>query len=1575
MTPPADPLTDVVLDELRALAAEPGAPAVRVLQIGAGAAGRTAALLDRLGALAVPVEEYRCTDVDDAALRGLRAAVTDPGYLRLDRLDPRQPLDGQGVAPGSYDLLIVPDGFGAAGEYRRAVRTVKAALARDALLVLRDAAAGSEPGGAVLSTEGFTDVEVLGHGATRVLVGRSDGLVRRDAPDTGAPARTAGAAGAVRTPAPTGEHGRIVRQTVIDTLADALGLAAGQVEPDVSFADFGLNSVSGVRFLHSLNEALGTRLESTVIFDYSSADRLAAHILAEGLVAAPAPPAVTPARTPTPAPAPVVVSAPAPRTPTAADGVAVIGMSGQFAHSENLDQLWAHLRDGDSLVDEVTRWDLDAFYARFPASEHGYCRRASLLDGVDLFDPQFFGISGLEATYMDPQQRLFLEQSWAALEDAGHVGAGAAGLACGVFAGYNGSDYHHLCGVNPPAQAMWGNAASVLSARIAYFLDLQGPALTIDTACSSSLVAIQLACQGLTIGELDLALAGGVYVSSTPGFMLGASQAGMLSPDGTCYSFDSRANGFVPGEGVGVLVLKRLADALADGDHIHGVIRGWGTNQDGATNGITAPSARSQERLERHVYDRFGIDPAGIGMVEAHGSATPLGDPIEFQALSRAFAAHTDARGYCALGSIKTNVGHTTSAAGVAGALRVLLALRHHQIPPSLNFDRPNPQIDFTQSPFYLNTKTVDWPAPDGGAPRRGAVSSFGLSGTNAHLVIEEAPPVTDRHRPRSAHLIVLSARSPEQLREQAERLAAHCADQPGLDLGDAAFTLLTGRRRLRHRLACVAGDPAELAGALRGYVRGERPAGVLTGHVAADEPERAMLRRFGEQCVRDSRDREGSELAEHLQAVGELFVQGYELDYAGLFAGDRYRRVPLPTYPFARERYWAPGPGTPELPAAPVAAAVVVDAPVGDVDDVPGALTASVAGLLALPADRIDPDAPLLAHGFDSINAVALSRHVRDVYGADLSARDIFEGGTLRAVIGLVTGMIDAGATPAVPAVPAAADPAQAGPLSAGQGVLWAVQQLAPHSTAYHLPHAFRIRGPVDPEALRTALLRLADRHPALRATFTVEGAEPVQRADGAPPALELLDARYRGNGQIAAMLRDRTDAPFDLERGPLLRAHLLTRADDDHILLTVTHHLVFDGTSLMVFMRELTVLYLAARSGRELPLPALEASYADFVAWERGYLAGERGGRDAGYWRDRLADPPPALRLPTDRPRGEATRFSGAVLERQLPAELTGRIADLALATGASPFVVMLGAFAAELRHWSGQDELLIGTPLQGRPERRFEGLIGYFMNQVPIRVRAGAGQTFAALTADVRTAVYEAFDHGEYPVSELGLGAAADVRVTFVFQNWLEDPRRALRPDGDVADADLLPLEPILGLHQQGMFDLTLELVRTGEAYTMLLLYNPELFDPATVDGFAGRYADRLAAACDDATVVLGPVPQAAPSPSPSLEPAPAATEADVRAVVTAAFQEALGVDDIDPADNFFDLGGHSVLLVNLTLKLRAALGRDVQSVELFQNPTIDALVRHLSPASTGPSYERSRRKGLARRAALARMAVPA
>ncbi len=383
--------------------------------------------------------------------------------------------------------------------------------------------------------------------------------------------------------------------------------------------------------------------------------------------------------------------------------IAIIGISGRFAKSETVDQLWQHLARGDSLIEEVTRWDLSTYFTDSNGEKTNYCNHGSFLENIDSFDPMFFQVSGTEAKYMDPQQRIFLEESWKALEDAGYAGEDIKGRQCGVYVGVNGVDYKQLF-ENAPPQAFWGNIGSVLPTRISYYLDLQGPTVMVDTACSSSLVAIHMGCQGLWLGETDMALAGAAFVQSTPGFYLDSNRAGMLSLTGQCHTFDEGADGFVPGEGVGVILLKRLSEAVGDGDHIYGVIRGTGLNQDGASNGITAPSSISQERLERGVYDTFKIDPEQIGMVEAHGTGTKLGDPIEFIALTRAYAKYTDKKKFCAIGSIKTNLGHTAPTAGLAGVFKVLKSLQHKQIPPSLNFRSGNPNIRFEDSPFYVNT-------------------------------------------------------------------------------------------------------------------------------------------------------------------------------------------------------------------------------------------------------------------------------------------------------------------------------------------------------------------------------------------------------------------------------------------------------------------------------------------------------------------------------------------------------------------------------------------------------------------------------------------------------------------------------------------------------------------------------------------------------------------------------------------------------------------------------------------------------------------------------------------------------
>ena len=818
----------------------------------------------------------------------------------------------------------------------------------------------------LLQEEGFHSVEFLASSARafgqEVIVCESDGLIRlktfarSQAAETKAvtpePSISLNVTGGNLPPAALAKgHADevahdlfdFVQRTVGSLIADTLKLDARGLEIDQAFADYGLDSIMAIKTVEALNRKLSTELTTTSLFDYSSVGLLTKHIVEEfapqvlqalgvdqrneadePLVSrheraeesdVSSPLLARASRTDFKSPAAILDTVTAGRE-AASTRLAVVGLSCRYGRAGSAEEFWNYLASGSDLTEEVSRWDLAGLQLTNGAA---YCNRGGFLRDIDCFDPLFFNISGAEASFMDPQHRIFLEESWKALEDAGYAGVATEGKRCGVYVGHNGSDYHSLFPDDPPPQAMWGNAASVLSARIAYYLNLRGPAVTIDTACSSSLVATHLACQALLNREIDFALAGGVFVQCTPSFYVMTSRSGMLSPTGRCHTFDNDADGFVPGEGVGVVLIKRLEDAQAAGDHIYGIICGSGINQDGATNGLTAPSAASQENLERTVYDRFGIRPEEIQMVEAHGTGTKLGDPIEWDALTRAFRGYTDKTKFCAIGSVKTNIGHTTAASGVGGLIKVLLSLQHRQIPPSLNYKQGNSFINFEDSPFFVNTVLRDWTTPDGQS-RRAAISSFGMSGTNAHLVVEEAPTSVFQPQERGVFLIVLSAKSEWQLQQQARQLADFCRDNADTACNDISFTLLVGRRHFNFRLACVVRNTRELETVLRKWVTQENVSSVcVSGTVDVQRRGRKSLVQLGNQCVSAAaHDGELIRRIENLSSVAELFCVGCDLDYERLFSGSRCQRVSLPTYPFAKERYWVPMDGKANLGLLP---------------------------------------------------------------------------------------------------------------------------------------------------------------------------------------------------------------------------------------------------------------------------------------------------------------------------------------------------------------------------------------------------------------------------------------------------------------------------------------------------------------------------------------------------------------------------------------------------------------------------------------------------------------------------------
>uniref|UniRef100_UPI00188E6CB0 type I polyketide synthase n=1 Tax=Micromonospora sp. S-DT3-3-22 TaxID=2755359 RepID=UPI00188E6CB0 len=557
-----------------------------------------------------------------------------------------------------------------------------------------------------------------------------------------------------------------------------------------------------------------------------------------GVPVTPAPAAPGPAgpavSSPAPAaPASAAVTSVAVATPAATDrhDIAIVGIDGVFPNAGNLDELWEVLTRGEDCLREVpkSRWDIDDYYS--DAAEPGtvYLRRAGFVDDLTDFDAPFFRISPAEAQWIDPQQRHLIQSAWRALEDAGLSGR-TAGRSTGVFVGASYQHYRDMVvGDVVQTAAGLGNHNAILANRVSYFLDLSGPSMTIDTLCSSSLVALHTAVRSIRNGECDQAIVAGVHLAMSPQYFQLGSRLRSFSPTGASRAFDAGADGFVPGEGVVTVVVKPLVDAVRDGDRVRGVIRGSAVNHGGRTSGLTVPSSAAQREVIVAALRDAGVGVEGFGMVEAHGTGTSLGDPIEVEGLTRAWRGFTSRTQFCAIGSLKSNIGHLEPAAGLAGLVKVLLSLEHQVVPATLHVVRPNDHIRFEDTPFFVADQPVSWPRV-AGAPRRAAVSAFGMGGVNAHVIVEEAPlPATRETLPQGSYVVKVSAASEDGVRRLADGYARMLSGVDASVVGDVGFTANVGRASHRFRVAVQGSDGSELAGGLGAVAGGDRPVGRLS--------------------------------------------------------------------------------------------------------------------------------------------------------------------------------------------------------------------------------------------------------------------------------------------------------------------------------------------------------------------------------------------------------------------------------------------------------------------------------------------------------------------------------------------------------------------------------------------------------------------------------------------------------------------------------------------------------------------------------------------------------------------------
>ncbi|MDO9105380.1 MAG: amino acid adenylation domain-containing protein [Methylovulum sp.] len=1143
--------------------------------------------------------------------------------------------------------------------------------------------------------------------------------------------------------------------------------------------------------------------------------------------------------------------------------IAVIGVAGRYPQANTLTEFWHNLKTGRDSVVEIpeARWDWQAEQQSAQqdkqAGSKGYCRWGSFLDGVDQFDPLFFNISPPEAEAMDPMERLFLETVWNLLESTGNLGETLQQSYQSRVGVYVGAMYQQY----QAAEAL--SSYSAIANRVSYFFNFQGPSIAIDTMCSSSIVAVHTACASLLSGECGLAIAGGVNLSIHPKKYRGLSLGQMLGSHVNSTSFGD-GDGYIPAEAVGAVLLKPLAKAIADGDTVLAVIKATSTNHGGQANGYAVPNPHAQASVITDSFAKASIDPRTVSYVESAANGSPLGDALELSALNKAFGQADGDGQYCAIGSVKSNIGHAEAASGMSQLTKVILQLQHQQLAPSIKAEPLNPNINFGQGPFYLQRELQPWRRPvvkstraDGLVqeleyPRRALVNSFGAGGSNATLIIEEFIPA-DAARPDMAtagapQLVLLSAKTPERLQAVVRQMLAFMAQQT-LPLADLAYTLQVGRAAMPCRMALVVHQQQELIEKLQQYLHAAAddgadkalPDGCFTGDADEDHSDiKALLSGNAGQTMLQTL------LAEkELARLGLYWSKGVSIPWHSLHEGAPVRRIALPTYPFAKSRYWLATPGgavetrTASPAANPASWHSDPDQPIRIT--MQQYLLTALAETLSLEAGAIKPHKNLQDYGVNSIIALRIMRGFEDAFGLKMSGRDLLAYPTIAALAGHFAAKFEPkpdSKRPVLPVQPASLQ----SPLSEGQKGLWLLQKLSPETSAYNVPIAFRVKRQLDTAAFKQACAYLLQRHPLLRSRIREDQGEPYQMIPS-DYALSFQEEGCDGMTEAAllARLKELCKLPFDLEQGPLMRVQLFSCHGQLPVVLITLHHIIVDGRSAVLLIQSLMAAYDDYAQGIEPSSPPAETGYYGFVAWERQMLASAAGQEHLRYWQQQLAGEIPPLALPTDYPRPAVQRFNGKTYEVPLSPVLAQQLKALAAAQGMTLSVVFLAAFKVLLYRYSGQVDIAVGMPTLGRPQRRYEDIIGYFINMIVIRSRFSAEQTFTDVLNKLRLTVVDGLDHAEYPfpglVRELKINRDPAVaplfQVSYAYQNFVS-----------ANDASAFAgLEMLSGIHQEGADDIGLEIHEAADGYVVKIDYNCDLFADSTIQRMMQHYLGLL------------------------------------------------------------------------------------------------------------------------------------
>ncbi|MCP4134083.1 MAG: amino acid adenylation domain-containing protein [bacterium] len=1398
--------------------------------------------------------------------------------------------------------------------------------------------------------------------------------------------------------------------------------------------------------------------------------------------------------------------------------IAIIGISCRVPGAENYSEFWQNLDKGINSISEIdeSRMKLDSFFSPdYSDPNKSHSKWGGFLKNIDAFDNKFFQISPAEAKNMDPQQRILLEETWKCIEDAGISQNSLSASRTDVYIGFMATDYKQLSvddSFEVNQYSCSGSYSSILANRISFYFGLTGFSKAIDTACSASMAAIYDAVNTLQTQNSDYAFVGGVNMILHPYKYISFSKARMLSPDGQCKTFDKDANGYVPGEGVAVILLQPLKKALDEKNNIYGVIKGSAVNHVGRARHLSAPTVKSQKELLLSAFNNANIDPGKLSYIEAHGTGTSLGDPIEIEALSTAFREHTEKKQFCKIGSAKSNIGHLEGAAGIAGVIKVLMMMKNRHIPASLNISNYNPLINWESTPFVIATEGADWTSDE---PLLAGVSSFGFGGVNGHVVLESFQYPVETEETNGISLpFILSAKSAFSLEQVIKRWKAfvNSDEFSRMKLKDICGTLTHGRTPLKFRIAGVVSSKEDIKSILHetdlpvqgstlkktalligqytdrdisvsslcsrfpflndyitpildviekhtgkreicntndslnefiglyitsqlllspglepdlvaGHGTGALVSYALSGALPVEqvvdsffnkepgsslEPVRPLVpllnpitgeieyphkfdAEYVESLISESKV-DAATYEEYFKKARTLFesqftfknyllkwnraLQQVDLSAEKLFREngnenksayklllmvmifsalrllyekwDLEEHFPENKTPFydlvnlivdevitndefvavlaarvpdygkiagsmntrqkkIKHPYQAPDrlnklgsinnagrwiDVNPELlksytviqtgstnPGIQNSVQIEID------ENINPGLLKSMVNLWLLGADiqwdkiisdgsfykkplpvyqfnrgafwlekaknlegkknmekitdsnEIDEMKKMNNHGETQDMKIELIKELKSEIIAELKAE--LKAGLKENIkedsIEIKTEITRQNEAEAETTI-------ECHPLSAGQKDLWMIYKISPENYAYNVSNIFRVNDKLNIEALRKAYKQLILRHPVLRTRFIELNNTPVQEIN---PEAKLFfqhkEIATKTEDDLIDFLKPLAREPFNLEEGPLVRLHVFTDSslpNSSNIILITFHHIIYDGTSILTLVEDMRSYYLAEVRGKTPPLPPLETTYEDFVTWQEDMLSSAEGKKHKDYWLNKLSGELPVLELPTDNPASKARDYIGETFISEISEEETNQLKKLAWSEKVFLYPLMLSAYTILLHRYSGQDDILVGSPVSGRPGKKFNKLMGFFVNMVVLRMNCNDNMTFREFLRQVQNTVSEALTHGDYPLHELtkDLKGSRDSGLlfdaAFLFQNYITG-----------SNIEKSGIELDFRLHQNGYFNFNLEIIEHDNKCLLFFKYNSDLYGQETIARISDQYKEIL------------------------------------------------------------------------------------------------------------------------------------